>query len=68
MDYQNIQSGLNTAFINKNISSNVMYRPQFISNDYKNGKKVLSTIEEELNHWVLVGVWGPKMFYHFVKR
>lgn len=50
MDYQNIQSGLNTAFINKNISSNVMYRPQFISNDYKNGKKVLSTIEEELNH------------------
>ena len=34
----------------KNISSNVLYRPQFISNDYKNGRKVLSTIEDELLH------------------
>lgn len=50
MDYQNIQNGLNTAFLDKNVSSNIMYRPQFISNDYKNGKKVLSTIEDELLH------------------
>lgn len=50
MDYQNIQSGLSTAFLDKNISSNVLYRPQFISNDYKNGRKVLSTIEDELLH------------------
>ena len=50
MNYQNIQSGLSTAFIDKNISSNVLYRPQFISNDYKNGRKVLSTIEDELLH------------------
>ena len=50
MNYQNIQSGLSTAFLNKNISSNVLYRPQFISNDYKNGRKVLSTIEDELLH------------------
>lgn len=48
MNYQNIQSGLSTAFLDKNISSNVLYRPQFISNDYKNGRKVLSTIEDEL--------------------
>lgn len=50
MNYQNIQSGLSTAFLDKNISSNVLYRPQFISNDYKNGRKVLSTIEDELLH------------------
>ena len=50
MNYENIQSGLSTAFLDKNISSNVLYRPQFISNDYKNGKKVLSTIEDELLH------------------
>lgn len=50
MNYKNIQSGLSTAFLDKNISSNVLYRPQFISNDYKNGRKVLSTIEDELLH------------------
>lgn len=50
MNYQNIQSGLSTAFLDKNISSNVLYRPQFILNDYKNGRKVLSTIEDELLH------------------
>ena len=50
MNYQNIQSGLSTAFLDKNISSNVLYRPQFISNDYRNGRKVLSTIEDELLH------------------
>lgn len=50
MNYENIQSGLSTAFLDKNISSNVLYRPQFISNDYKNGRKVLSTIEDELLH------------------
>ena len=31
------------------ISSNLAYRPQFISNDYHEGKKVLSTIEDELH-------------------
>ena len=45
MNYQNIQSGLSTAFLDKNISSNVLYRPQFISNDYKNGRKVLSPLK-----------------------
>lgn len=41
MNYQNIQSGLSTAFLDKNISSNVLYRPQFISNDYKNFKSII---------------------------
>ena len=48
MNYQNIQSGLSTAFLDKNISSNVLYRPQFISNDYKNGRIVLGIVVIEL--------------------
>ena len=43
-----IIQGLNTAFINQNIASDISYRPQFISNDYKEGKKVIASIEEEL--------------------
>ncbi len=44
-----MQSGLETAFIDSSISSNLAYRPQFISNDYKVGHKVLSSIEDELS-------------------
>ena len=43
-----LQSGLNTAFINSAINSNLAYRPQFIYNDNKNGQKVFSAIEDEL--------------------
>ncbi len=41
-------AGFHTAFIDGNVASNIAYRPQFISNDYKEGKKVLSSIEDEL--------------------
>lgn len=44
-----IQSGLHTAFINQYTYSNLAYRPEFIANDHLSGKKVLSTIENELN-------------------
>lgn len=37
-----------TAFIDMEINSNLALRPKFISNDYKRGTKVLSSIEEEL--------------------
>ena len=37
-----LQDGLQTAYINKSYNSNLAYRPEFISNDYKKGKKVLS--------------------------
>ena len=40
--------GLETAYIDGNIASNVAYRPQFVSNNHKEGKKVLSYIEDEL--------------------
>ncbi len=43
-----IQNGLQTAFLNKANASNISYRPQFISNDHTQGKKILSTIENEL--------------------
>ncbi len=43
-----MQSGLETAFIDSTVSSNLAYRPQFVSNNYKEGQKVLSSIEDEL--------------------
>lgn len=43
-----IKDGFETAFIDKNYSSNLAYKPQFISNNYKEGRKVLSSIEDEL--------------------
>lgn len=43
-----IQRGITTAFIDKNAESSKSFQPQFISNDYREGKKVLSSIEGEL--------------------
>ena len=43
-----IQQGMHTAFIDAGTMSNLAYKPQFISNNYKSGRKVLATIEEEL--------------------
>ena len=43
-----ISSGLDTAFINSAINSNLAYRPEFVSNDYTQGKKVSVAIEREL--------------------
>ena len=46
--YQFLEQGLASAFINRSISSNLAYKPQFVSNDYRQGKKVISSIEDEL--------------------
>ena len=46
--YELLRQGLDAAFIDCNTSSNLAYKPQFVSNDYKEGKKVLSAIEDEL--------------------
>lgn len=43
-----LNEGLKTAFIDHNVSSNLAYKPQFISNNYKQGRKVISSIEDEL--------------------
>ena len=53
MQYQNdkvttLQTAIQTAYLDHTINSNLAYRPEFISNNYKLGKKVLVSIEEEL--------------------
>ncbi len=48
MIQEEIEHGLKTAYINSAWNSNLAYRSEFVSNDYKAGKKVLSSIEDEL--------------------
>lgn len=47
-----LRSGFETAFIDSAYNSNLAYRPEyipeFVSNDYTKGKKVISIIENEL--------------------
>lgn len=43
-----MKEGFATAYIDGSVASEIIYRPQFISNDHKQGKKVLSSIENEL--------------------
>lgn len=45
-----LQDGFHTAFIDCMYNSNLAYRPEFISNDHKKGKKVLASIEQELSN------------------
>lgn len=45
---QDLTQALTTAYIDGATVSNVSYKPQFISNNYKEGKKVLASIEDEL--------------------
>ncbi len=46
--YDELRSGFETAYIDGSVASSLAYRPQFVSNNYKEGKKVLSSIEDEL--------------------
>ena len=43
-----LKRGMEAAFIDQNVSSNLVYKPQFISNNYREGRKVISSIETEL--------------------
>ena len=43
-----LRLGFETAYINCSAASNSLYRPQFVSNNHKEGKKVLSSVEDEL--------------------
>ena len=43
-----LTQGLQTAFIDQAITSNLAYKPQFVSNNYKEGRKLISSIEDEL--------------------
>ena len=43
-----LKLGIETAFVNGMVNSNLAYKPQFVSNNPAQGKKVLSSIEREL--------------------
>lgn len=43
-----IKKGIQTAFIDGTVNSNLAYRPQLISNDVEKGKKVLTSLTDEL--------------------
>lgn len=45
---QNLRQGFEGAYVNGSLASNYEYRPGFVSNNPEEGKKVISTIEEEL--------------------
>lgn len=36
-----VRLGFETAYIDGSVASSSVYRPQFVSNNYKEGKKVL---------------------------
>lgn len=45
---EELRQGFETAYIDANVTSNLAVKPQFVSNNYKEGKKVLASVEEEL--------------------
>jgi HKD family nuclease len=45
---EELQEGFRTAYINGSLASNLEYKPTFVSNDPGKGKKVISSIEDEL--------------------
>ena len=45
-----IVQGIRTAFENRAIQSDSEYRPQFVFNDFRKGRKVLASLERELLH------------------
>lgn len=47
-DSEKLQDGLKTAFFDRTFNSNLAYRPEFISNDNSQGKRVIASIEDEL--------------------
>lgn len=45
---EEVRLGFETAYIDGSVVSSEAYRPQFVSNNHKEGKKVFSSIEDEL--------------------
>ena len=45
---EELRFGYETAYINSSVASDLAYRPEFVSNDYKQGKKVFAAIQDEL--------------------
>lgn len=47
--WQEIEQGAKTALFDANARSNLAYKPQFIWNNHKEGRKVLASIEDEFS-------------------
>ena len=45
---EEMRAGFENAFIDENVRALAAFKPQLLSNNYKEGKKVLSSIEDEL--------------------
>ena len=43
-----LKNGLSAAYINGSLATNLAYKPAFISNNPEEGKKVISSVEDEL--------------------
>lgn len=43
-----LQNGLSAAYINGSVAANLAYKPAFVSNNPEEGKKVISSVEDEL--------------------
>ena len=43
-----LKSGLSAAYINGSVAANLAYKPVFVSNNPEDGKKVISSVEDEL--------------------
>ena len=43
-----LQNGLSAAYINGSVATNLAYKPAFVSNNPEEGKKVISSVEDEL--------------------
>ena len=42
-----LQNGLSAAYINGSVAANLVYKPAFVSNNPEEGKKVISSVEDE---------------------
>ena len=47
---EKMAQGLRTAFADRTVQSDSEYRPQFVFNDFRKGRKVLASLERELLH------------------
>ena len=43
-----LRNGLSVAYINGSVAANLAYKPAFVSNNPEEGKKVISSVEDEL--------------------
>ena len=43
-----LRNGLSAAYINGSVAANLAYKPAFVSNNPEEGKKVISSVEDEL--------------------